>query len=128
MKSQIRKLDSLTHNDSAATKLINDNFKALQQGIEDSLSRTGKTPNFMDKELDMNTRRIINVGDPLLDADAINKRYADEHYGNSDELEAKLDQEIEDRIAGDEALRSDLDDLTEHVSNMLVFRNWSNNG
>lgn len=72
MKTEIKKLGSLSHNDTAATKLINDNFAALQQGIEDSLSRTGKTPNFMDKELDMNSKRIINTGDPVDETDAVN--------------------------------------------------------
>lgn len=72
MKTEIKKLDSLSHNDTAATKLINDNFAALQQGIEDSLSRSGKTPNFMDTTLDMNSRRVINTGDPVDETDAVN--------------------------------------------------------
>lgn len=70
-KVNIKTLDSLSHNDSAATKLINDNFDALKKGVEDSLSRTGKTPNFMDAELDMNSRRIINLGEPIDDSDAV---------------------------------------------------------
>lgn len=78
MKTLIRRLDSLTHNDTAATKLINDNFEALQQGIEDALSRSGKTPNFMDAPLDMNMNRIINIADPVDDYDLANKHYVDE--------------------------------------------------
>lgn len=78
MKVDIKRLDSVTHNDTTATKLINDNFNALQQGVEDSLSRTGKTPNFMDSDLDMNTYRIINVSDPISDHDVANKKYVDE--------------------------------------------------
>lgn len=70
-KVDIRTLDSLSHNDAAATKLINDNFNALKKGIEDSVSRTGKTPNFMDAEFDMNNRRIINLGEPVDDSDAV---------------------------------------------------------
>lgn len=72
MKTSIKRIDSLTHNDTTATKNINDNFAALQASVEDTLSRTGKTPNFMDAELDMNTRRIINVGDAVDDTDAAN--------------------------------------------------------
>lgn len=72
MKTEIKKLDSLSHNDTAATKTINDNFAALQKGIEDSLSRTGKTPNFMDAEFDMNSKRIINVSNPVNETDAVN--------------------------------------------------------
>lgn len=70
-KVDIKTLDSLSHNDSTATKLINDNFAALKKGVEDSVSRTGKTPNFMDAELDMNNRRIINLGESVNDSDAV---------------------------------------------------------
>lgn len=77
MKTNIRRLDSLTHNDTAATKLINDNFSELQQGVEDALSRSGKTPNFMDASLDMNIHRIINIADPVDDYDLANKHYVD---------------------------------------------------
>lgn len=78
MKTSIKRLGSVTHNDTTATKLINDNFQALQQGVEDSLSRTGKTPNFMDAVLDMNSYRIINVGEATEDTDVVNKKYVDE--------------------------------------------------
>lgn len=108
MKTSIRKLDSLTHNDTAATKLINDNFAALQQGIEDSLSRTGKTPNFMDSELDMNTRRIINVGEAVNDGDVVNKKYVDDKVGDIEALEAALAQEVENRQQADRELATDI--------------------
>lgn len=92
MKTSIRRLDSLTHNDTAATKLINDNFSALQQGIEDSLSRTGKTPNFMNSDLDLNTKRIINVGSPISDSDLANKKYVDDRVtGVENVLSGRID-------------------------------------
>lgn len=106
MKINIRKLDSVTHNDTAATKLINDNFEALQQGIEDALSRSGKTPNFMDAELDMNTRRIINCGDPVDDNDVVTVKWFKDTIVNIDALENKVDQEIIDRTNADTALSS----------------------
>lgn len=104
MKINIRKLDSVTHNDTAATKLINDNFEALQQGIEDALSRSGKTPNFMDAELDMNTRRIINCGDPVDDNDVVTVKWFKDTIVNIDAIENKIDQEIIDRTNADAAL------------------------
>ena len=58
MKVQIKRLDSVTHNDTTATKLINDNFKAIQDEIELQLSRDGKEPNFMNANLDMNSYKI----------------------------------------------------------------------
>lgn len=100
MKTLIRKLDSLTHNDTAATKLINDNFEAIQQGIEDALSRSGKTPNFMDAPLDMNTRKIINLGTPENNNDAATKKYVDDTIVNVNELTqqvAELAQDLDNK-------------------------------
>lgn len=70
-KVDIRRLDSVTANDTTATALINENFEKLQAGIEDALSRTGKTPNFMDADFDMNSRRIINCGEAVEDNDVV---------------------------------------------------------
>lgn len=106
MKTNIRRLDSLTHNDTAATKLINDNFEALQQGIEDSLSRTGKTPNFMDASFDMNMNRIINIADPVDDYDLANKHYVDEAVAGFQE---QLDAEVEARQNADGTLQGNID-------------------
>ena len=51
-KVDIRRLDSVTTNDTTATQLINENFEALQEAIENTISRDGTTPNFMDADLD----------------------------------------------------------------------------
>lgn len=119
MKAPIRKLDSLTHNDTAATKLINDNFEALQQGIEDSLSRTGKTPNFMDAVLDMNMNRIINIADPVDDYDLANKHYVDEQVAIERNrataaealINGRIDGEINRATAAEGALRLRIDNI-----------------
>lgn len=103
MKTNIRRLDSVTHNDTAATKLINDNFEALQQGIEDALSRSGKTPNFMDAVLDMNMNRIINIADPVDDYDLANKHYVDTKVAGLQEqidAEAQRAKNAEDILDG----------------------------
>ena len=68
-KLPIKRLDSTTENDTAATALINDNFKAVQDAIENTLSRDGTVPNYMDADLDMNSYRIINIADPKEDTD-----------------------------------------------------------
>lgn len=82
-KVDIKTLDSLSHNDASATKLINDNFDALKKAVEDSVSRTGKTPNFMAAEFDMNSRRIINLGEPVDDTDAVSYGAYKEHIHNA---------------------------------------------
>ena len=79
----IKRLDSLTHNDTAATKLLNDNFQAVKKALEDSLSRSYTEPNYMDTNLDMNSKRIINVADPVEASDIVNKGYVDDVIGNA---------------------------------------------
>jgi hypothetical protein len=77
-KVDIRRLDSTTINDTAATALINENFEALQTAIENTLSRDGTTPNYMDADLDLNSYKIINAGDPENDHDVITKGWFDQ--------------------------------------------------
>lgn len=85
-KVDIKRLDSLSHNDVAATKNINDNFQALQKAVEDSLSRTGKTPNYMEANLDMNGRRIINGGEPVEGSDFITLNFFKDKIGEVEDV------------------------------------------
>jgi len=87
-KVDIKTLDSVTNNDTAATALINDNFKELQKAVENTLSRDGTTPNFMDTDLDMNSYRIINSADPVEDNDIVNLKYVNERIGGAAEAAA----------------------------------------
>jgi len=82
-KVDIRRLDSVTTNDTTATQLINENFEALQEAIENTISRDGTTPNFMDADLDLNSYKIINAGTPTNNTDVITKEYFDEHVGDA---------------------------------------------
>lgn len=94
-KVAIRRLDSITANDTTATLLVNENFEAIQEAIENTLSRDGTTPNFMDADLDMNSYRIINGGDAVEDSDYITLRqFKDkvsdaEQYAEAAEASAK---------------------------------------
>ena len=78
-KVNILRLDSVTNNDTTATSSINTNFMAIQEAMENTLSRDGTTPNFMDSDLDMNSYRIINAGDPENDTDVITKGWFDQY-------------------------------------------------
>jgi hypothetical protein len=91
-KLPIKRLDSTTENDTAATALINDNFKAVQDAIENTLSRDGTVPNYMDADLDMNSYRIINTADPKEDTDLINLKYFKEQVGNAAEYSQQAEQ------------------------------------
>lgn len=82
-KVDIKRLDSVTKNDTTATERINDNFLALQAAIENTLSRDGTGPNYMDADLDMNSYRIINSSDPVEDNDIVNLKYVEERIGGA---------------------------------------------
>jgi hypothetical protein len=82
-KVDIKRLDSVTKNDTTATAQINDNFLALQTAIENTLSRDGTGPNYMDADLDMNSYRIINSSDPVEETDIVNLKYVEERIGGA---------------------------------------------
>lgn len=91
-KVNIRRLDSVTTNDTTATRLINENFTALQEAIENTISRDGTTPNFMDADLDLNSYKIINAGTPTNNTDVITKEYFDEYVGDAPGYAAAAEQ------------------------------------
>ena len=82
-KVNITRIDSVTNNDTAATTAINNNFQALQTAIENTLSRDGSTPNFMDASLDLNAHKIINVKAPEEDNDVVTKKWVTDIVGNA---------------------------------------------
>lgn len=50
-----------------ATATINNNFTALRDGFDNTISRDGSTPNAMAADLDMNSNRVINLPAPISD-------------------------------------------------------------
>jgi hypothetical protein len=50
---------------------LNSNFEAVQEAFQNTLSRDGTEPNNMLVELDMDSNRIINLGAPVDDNDAV---------------------------------------------------------
>lgn len=61
-------------NPSSARQNINNNKDEIQAAFDDMLDRKGRGPNQMEAELDMNSYKLLNVGDPVDDMDAVNKR------------------------------------------------------
>lgn len=60
-KVNLTTLTALTANETSAIAAINDNFEAMRDAIENTLSRDGTAPNSMDSNLDMNSFRIQNL-------------------------------------------------------------------
>lgn len=84
-KVEIKRLDSVTANDTTATLLINNNFKAIQDALENTLSRDGTTPNFMDANLDLNSYKIINSGEATDDNDVVTLKLVKDSIGTATE-------------------------------------------
>lgn len=62
-------------NEPTAVGVINANSAVIETAFDNTLSRDGTTPNHMNTSLDMNSNRIINLGAPVNDNDAV--RYSD---------------------------------------------------
>jgi len=74
-KTELSRLTQLTGNPQAAIDVINENSALIEDAIDDAISRSGKIPNQMTAAFDMNSNRIINLGEPKEDYDAV--RYKD---------------------------------------------------
>lgn len=59
----------------AAVDLLNENFDAIEAAFDNTLSRDGSTPNTWLANQDANHKRLLNLGDPIDDKDAVNKEY-----------------------------------------------------
>ena len=81
-KVDIKRLDSVTSNDTTATALINENFQNIQTALQNTLSRNGQAPNYMQNVLDMNSYRIINTAEPTDALDVVNTGYLDSFVGD----------------------------------------------
>ena len=128
-KVNILRLDSVTNNDTTATSSINTNFMAIQQAMENTLSRDGTTPNFMDSNLDMNSYKIINAGDPENDTDVITKgwfdQYVDDAAGASAQAVAAADRAEGSAQAAETAAAQAAIAAGQIGDNVRLSRDWA---
>lgn len=61
------------YNEAATVPAINAELEKIQEAIEDSLSRSGDTPNTMTAPLDMNGERIMNLPEAVSDSEPMRK-------------------------------------------------------
>lgn len=121
VKVDIKILDSTTANDVTATKTINDNFEALQNAVEDSLSRSGKVPNYIQTDLDLNHNKLINLADPKEDRDAVTLKYVKDTVGDAKGYADKAEAEAIKANKTVEAARAYLQNSVDEA------RIWANN-
>lgn len=75
-KLTLTDLGSLTNESSALAVMVANNT-AIENALENTVSRDGTVPNTMAAAFDMNSNKIINLGTPSLAADAVTKAYVD---------------------------------------------------
>ena len=95
-KVELNTLTQVVHKEQAFLTALNENFVRLQQAINDTVSRTGVVPNQMEEVLDMNGKRIVNVGAALEDNDALTKVYINELVADVEAAIARLSTLVED--------------------------------
>ncbi len=69
-KVNLNNLTSL-QNEASAISIINNNNDAIETFSDDVLSRTGKTPNTMESQLDMNSNHLINLPEPVVGTEPV---------------------------------------------------------
>lgn len=102
-KVELNTLTQVVHKEQAFLTALNENFLRLQQAINDTISRSGVVPNQMEEVLDMNGKRVINVGEAVEDTDAVTRAF------------------IKDLIADVEAAVSRLNTLVEQAKEALAL-------
>lgn len=95
-KVQINPLTQVVHDEKNFLASLNLNLARLQRAIDDTLSRTGVVPNQMEQVLDMNGKRIINVGKAEDPGDVITKAYIQEIIDEANEAITRLDKLVSD--------------------------------
>lgn len=95
-KPIIQNIDQLSANETAAIDLLNRNYDKLREFIELSVFRDGSTPSEMLADLDMNSKRIINLAEPASDNQAVRladlKKYIVEYNNLMEEINAAIDK------------------------------------
>lgn len=74
MKLELESLGSL-ENQTTALQVLNLNFERIGAALENTFSRDGEAPNYIDNDVDVNSHRVINLGAPQSGSDAA--RYVD---------------------------------------------------
>lgn len=62
---------STLRNDSSAVNTLNNNFQAISDAIENTVSRDGTSPNILTASLDANANRIVNLPAPTSNTEPV---------------------------------------------------------
>ena len=80
-KLTLTDLTQLSSNETSAVTAINNNNAAIEAALELTVSRDGTTPNTLTADLDMNSKKLLNLAAPTAGGHAVNKTFGDANYG-----------------------------------------------
>ena len=80
-KLTLTDLTQLSSNETSAVTAINNNNAAIEAALELTVSRNGTTPNTLTADLDVNSKKFLNVPNPTAGGNAVNKTFGDANYG-----------------------------------------------
>lgn len=66
-KLSLADVSNITGQETSAINTLNNNFEAIEEAFDNTLSRDGTSPNTMLVDLDMNSKDVINVGTLVAD-------------------------------------------------------------
>lgn len=95
-KIELNTLTQVNNNERNFLSALNDNLKRIQAAINDTLSRSGVLPNQMEEVLDMNGKRIVNVGPAVNPTDVVTRQDIQNIIDAANEAIAQLDRLVED--------------------------------
>jgi hypothetical protein len=75
-------------NETSAINTINANNALIEAALENTLSRDGTIPNTASADYDMNSNNFLNLADPTIGGNAVNKTYGDANYGGASVIAA----------------------------------------
>lgn len=87
-------------------KGINAELVKVQDAFEDVLDRRGDGANFLDTDLDMNSRRILNLPSPVLDQEPLRKGDAFPFYDQTESFRDEAVQAAEESVQAAEAAQA----------------------
>ena len=82
-KLTLTDLTQLSSNETSAVTAINNNNAAIEAALELTVSRDGTTPNTLTADLDVNSKKFLNVPNPTAGGNAVNKTFGDANYGGA---------------------------------------------
>lgn len=95
-KIEITELTQVVHNEKNFLTALNQNLLRIQEAIDDTLSRTAKIPNQMEAVLDMNGKRIINIGHSEGPRDIVTREEIQELIDSASASVAELSRLVEE--------------------------------